>query len=42
MTREHIRPGIHEITSEYLSAFQDIITFWIVLTGIMVAFVVWG
>ena len=34
--------GIHEITSESLSAFQDIITFWIVLTGIMVAFAVWG
>ena len=34
--------GIHEITSESLNAFRDIITFWIVLTIIMVAFVIWG
>lgn len=34
--------GIHEITSESLNAFLDIITFWTVLSAIMVAFAVWG
>ena len=33
--------GIHEITSESLNAFQDIIALWMALFAVMVAFGVW-